>query len=160
MKKPLPLTAMSSELPVVAMLPWPNCWAISDTATPLPVAMAPCWVEANRSANSVREPLKPVVATLARLLEVTDRSSSAALSPVRAMLKDMESLLLNVDHGAQRHGPVDRVERESLSRRIDGDALHLAVDQRGERLGRTADRGADVERVLAGRRGAAARGGA
>src|ERR1700745_4310506 len=104
---------MSSVLPVVWMLPWVNCWAISDTATPLPVAMAPCWVEANRSPNSVREPLKPTVATLARLLEVTDRSSLAALRPVSAMLNDMGDLLLDVDHRAQRHGAVDRIELES-----------------------------------------------
>ncbi len=91
MKKPLPLTARSSVLPVVSMLPWLNCWATSETVTPLPTAAAPtpCWLEENRSANSVREPLKPTVAELARLLEVTERSSLAAFNPVRAILKDM-----------------------------------------------------------------------
>src|SRR5580704_457231 len=91
MKKPLPLTARSSEFPVVSMLPCENCWATSETATPLPTALAPtpCWLEENRSENSVREPLNPTVAAFARLLDVTDRSSLAAFRPVRAMLKDM-----------------------------------------------------------------------
>src|SRR6185312_10707323 len=90
--EPLSLMARSRLLPVVSMLPCANCWATSDTATPLPtaVALTPCWVEANRSANSAREPLKPTVATLARLFAVTESPSLAAFRPVRAMLNDID----------------------------------------------------------------------
>src|SRR5438105_15751127 len=80
------------------MLPWVNCWATSETETPLPMAVAltPLWVEANRSPNSARDPLNPAVETLARLFAVTDRSWFAALSPVRAILNDIE---ISWEHG-------------------------------------------------------------
>ena len=52
-KKPWPLTARSSVLLLVEMLPWVNCWATVATEAPIPT-----WVElpadsdaANTSAN-------------------------------------------------------------------------------------------------------------
>ena len=60
---PCPLTARSRFESVNSMLPCANCCATAATRTPLPLALldTPCSDTANRSANSVREPLKPVV---------------------------------------------------------------------------------------------------
>ena len=92
---PCPLTARSRFESVNSMLPCANCCATVATRTPLPEALldTPCSDTANRSANSVREPLKPVVCVLAMLLAVTFRSAWAALTPERAMRNDMEYLL-------------------------------------------------------------------
>src|SRR5579871_3397708 len=166
-KKPLPLMARSRLLPVLSMLPWLNCCAISDTDTPLPtaVALTPCWVAANSSENSVRESLKPTVPTLARLFAVTDRSCEAASRPVRAILKDMRCSFEeescdrvdseNADDAAERHRAVRRVHIERLGRRIQRHAVDRAGDQRIERLGAAAHVGAHRDRVGAGGRGRA-----
>src|SRR3954465_3446442 len=89
---PCPLTARSRFESVNSMLPCANCCATEATRTPLPLALldTPCSDTANRSANSVREPLKPVVAVLAMLFAVTFRSACAALSPDKAMRKVMD----------------------------------------------------------------------
>ena len=93
MKKPLPLMARSRLRPVEVRLPWVNCCDTDWVITPLPTALrpVPSIEAAYRSANSVREDLKPVVPTLAMLLPVTFRSVLAAFKPLRAVLKDMVS---------------------------------------------------------------------
>src|SRR6185437_5283180 len=154
--------ARSRLFSVVSVLLWANCCATSETATPLPTAgaLTPCGVEANRSANSAREPLKPVVATFARLLAVTERSWLAALSPVRAILKDMKiSLELNSrrvpalqdrDDGAQRYRAAVGQEVDSLGGRVERDALYLADHHRVDRLGRAVHRGIDLYLIGSG----------
>src|SRR5690606_32546342 len=94
-KKPLPLMARSRLLPVWLMLPWVNCWAMAAVRTPAPATLPPVpRMEAEyTSANSAREALKPVVATLAMLLPVTARSLLAAARPLSATLNDMGELL-------------------------------------------------------------------
>src|SRR4051812_42952916 len=122
---PCPLTARSRFELVNSMLPCANCCETAATRTPLPLALldTPCSDTANRSANSVREPLKPLVCVLAMLFAVTLRSDCAALRPERAMRKGMGDSCeledaLDVVHGdiAQRIGgqhetAVVRVER-------------------------------------------------
>ena len=73
MNMPCPLTARSRFESVNSMLPCANCCATAATRTPLPLALldTPCSDTANRSANSAREPLKPLVDVLAMLLAVT-----------------------------------------------------------------------------------------
>ena len=94
---PWPLTARSRFESVNSMLPCANCCATAATRTPLPLALldTPCSDTANRSANSVREPLKPLVDVLAMLLAVTLRSVWAAFRPERAIRNGMEWLLGN-----------------------------------------------------------------
>src|SRR6185503_15977830 len=77
---------------VNSMLPCANCCVTAATRTPLPLALldTPCSDTANSSANSVREPLKPLVETLAMLLAVTFRYVWAARSPESAMRKGRE----------------------------------------------------------------------
>src|ERR1044071_3951055 len=91
MNMPCPLTARSRFESVNSMLPCANCCETAATRTPLPVALldTPCSDTAKRSANSVREPLKPVVEVLAMLLAVTFRSACAALRPERAIRNGM-----------------------------------------------------------------------
>src|SRR4029079_3666059 len=92
MKKPCPLSARSRLLSVKSMLPWVNCCATFETRTPLPIALllTPCGDTENSSANSAREPLKPLVAVLAMLLAVTVRSACAAFKPLKARRKVIE----------------------------------------------------------------------
>src|SRR5579862_2482473 len=154
------------------MLPCPNCCATSDTATPLPtaVALTPSCVAANRSANSAREPLKPTVATLARLFSVTDRSWLAALRPARAILNDMgdgslenevaAGCLLHAHDRSQGDNAVAGVQVQRLGTRIDGDAGDFAGDQGTDALTRAAHGGIDGDAVLAGGCGRAGGGGA
>src|SRR5262245_29076094 len=94
MKKPSPSMAMSRLRPVGSMLPCENCWATLLSFTPEPIALRdrPYAVEENRSANSARDSLKPVVLTLAMLLAVTLRSALAALMPDSEVLKPMALL--------------------------------------------------------------------
>src|SRR5262245_61047018 len=91
MKKPWPESARSRFESVNSTLPCANCCATFETRTPLPLELldTPCSDTANRSANSAREPLKPLVAVLATLLAVTLRSDWAALRPERAMRNGM-----------------------------------------------------------------------
>ena len=76
---------------VKSMLPCENCWETEARRTPLPVAFAdtPNGETANSSANSAREPLKPVVLVLAMLFAVTCNSADAALIPLSASLNGM-----------------------------------------------------------------------
>ena len=72
------------------MLPCVNCCAVAASRTPSPTwevlrFTAPA---ANTSANSARDPLKPVVLALATLFAVTSRSELAAVSPDNAMLNE------------------------------------------------------------------------
>src|SRR5687768_6753737 len=77
--------------PVGSMLPCENCCATLLSFTPEPIALRdrPYDVEENRSANSARASLKPVVLTLAMLFAVTLRSALAALMPDSEVLKPM-----------------------------------------------------------------------
>src|SRR5689334_6079316 len=161
MKKPLPLIARSRLLSVKSMLPWLNCCETFATFTPLPMAveLTPCWDDANRSANSAREPLKPVVATLAMLFAVTVRSDWAALRPESARRKGILVLLLK-NGGSEDAADVcegDRaragIQGERAGRGVDRDAADFAHEQRIERLVLAADRCDGRERVLAGRGG-------
>src|SRR5688572_18908864 len=91
MNMPCPLMARSRFESVNSMLPCANCWVTAATRTPLPLALldTPCSETANKSANSVRDPLKPLVEVLAMLLAVTFKSDCAALSPESAMRNGM-----------------------------------------------------------------------
>src|SRR5690606_28776739 len=82
--------ARSSAFSVKSMLPWVNCCETAASRTPLPALCAPT---ANTSANSAREPLNPVVLTLATLLAMTPRSAEAALRPLSAIGNGMFRLL-------------------------------------------------------------------
>ncbi len=95
-KKPWPLIAMSRLASVNCRLPWSNCWLTLVSLTPLPteVGVLPNGEISNRSPNSVREPLNPVVPTLAILLLVTLRSTEAACKPLSAVLNDIALLLV------------------------------------------------------------------
>src|SRR5689334_13594933 len=139
MKKPLPLIARSRLLSEKSMLPWVNCCETFATFTPLPMAVAltPCCEDANRSANSAREPLKPVVATLAMLFAVTVRSDWAALRPESARRKGILVLLLEEVRYAlqdaadvrEGHGACGGIQCERAARRVDRDAAYFAHEQ-------------------------------
>ncbi len=62
-KKPLPLIARSSGLPVGVMLPWLNCCDTVATCTPMPacvlLAAEPVIAAAYMSANSARDDFSP-----------------------------------------------------------------------------------------------------
>src|SRR5690606_28979641 len=90
-KKPSPLSAMSSDLPVWATLPWANCWATRCRRTPAPMVLLdrPCAEAANTSPNWPRDCLKPVLLELAMLLEVMLRSADAAFMPLSEIRKLM-----------------------------------------------------------------------
>ncbi|MNE24758.1 hypothetical protein D3C80_1180590 [compost metagenome] len=81
-KKPLPSMAMSSAWPVPLMLPGVNICDTAAVFTPVPTTFLPALVPRMEleywSANSARDDLKPVVATLAMLLPVTFRALFAA----------------------------------------------------------------------------------
>src|SRR5690348_7286593 len=87
---------MSRPLDVYSMLPCENCCAMSVRRTPLPACVRPepTLLAAKRSANSAREPLKPVVLTFAMLFEMTSRSAVAAFKPLSATLKGMSAIPL------------------------------------------------------------------
>ena len=80
----------SSVLPVMVMLPWPNCCATAETSTPMPALLPPAapMAEATISANSAREALNPVVLVLAMLWPITSRFLLAAFRP-ETLLKPM-----------------------------------------------------------------------
>src|SRR6195952_1587371 len=93
-KKPLPLIARSSGLPVGVMLPWLNCCATAATCTPMPACVLfeaePVIAAAYMSANSARDDFSPYVLELATLLPITSRFFDAALKPDRPCWKLME----------------------------------------------------------------------
>src|SRR5690242_14310435 len=117
---------MSSELLVVSMSPWANCCATSCRRAPLPVAVELRFrpVTANTSANSAREPLKPVVLALAMLLAMTLRSDWAALMPVSAVFRAMMYFLDLRDVDAARAS-------EDLGHLAERDAAHASHLQVG-----------------------------
>src|SRR6478752_135178 len=128
MNMPEPLTARSRFESVNSILPWAYCCATAATRTPLPVALldTPCRETANRSANSARDPLKPLVEVLAMLFAVTLRSVWAAFRPERAIRNGMEWLLgnscglqhaLDVTHG--NFAESVRIERECAGGRVE-----------------------------------------
>jgi hypothetical protein len=88
---PCPLSARSRLESVNSTLPCANCCVTAATRTPLPLALfeVPCSDTANRSANSVREPLKPLVSVLAMLFAVTLRLAWEALRPESAIRNGM-----------------------------------------------------------------------
>src|SRR4051812_27059407 len=134
---PCPLTARSRFESVNSMFPCANCCETAATRTPLPLALleTPCSDTANRSANSVRDPLKPLVEVLAMLFAVTLRSAWAALRPERAMRNGMEDSCcetgeledaLDIAHGdiAQRIGR----QHQTAGGGIERDARHAGRD--------------------------------
>src|SRR5450759_4237683 len=96
-KKPLPLIARSSGLPVGVMLPWVNCCDTVATCTPMPAWMLaeadPVIAAAYMSANSTRDDFSPKVLELATLLPITSRFFDAAVKPDKPCWKPMGCLL-------------------------------------------------------------------
>src|SRR6188768_4022244 len=165
MNMPEPLIARSRLESVNSMLPWANCCETAATRTPLPVALldTPCSDTANRSANSAREPLKPLVDVFAMLLAVTLRSVWAALRPDRAIRKGMGCLLGNSLFGLQHaldcaHGDFAErvgVEHERAVVGIERDARHLGCNAGGQGNVLVTHLGDDFDLVASGRRGGA-----
>src|SRR3569833_1200330 len=91
-KKPSPVTARSSDEPVVLSTPSVNCWRMALTTSPEPTALvgSAARLEAITSAISVRLFLKPLVETLARLCEMVDISVWAAWRLLCVVLKDID----------------------------------------------------------------------
>jgi len=89
---------MSSGLPVLVRLPWLCSFSVATTRTPVPmekplgscvscVELAPTWLMFwySRSSNTARSRLKPVVFTLAMLLDTTSMRVCCASRPVLAI---------------------------------------------------------------------------
>src|SRR5262245_41762246 len=155
MKKPCPLSARSRLLSVKSMLPCVNCCATLVTRTPLPIALllTPCGDTENSSANSAREPLKPLVAVLAMLLAVTVRSACAAFKPLKARRKVMEVsdcvALHDLAHVAERAG-AEIVGVQDQSGRVDRHAVDPAREQHLQRSGLAGGAGNRFDLVVAG----------
>src|SRR3546814_4049326 len=86
MKKPSPMIDMSITLRLDWIAPWVNCCLIDLSAVPLPATRPALWSAELEmmSPNSARERLKPMVPTLALLLDAVERLVCAALRQVSA----------------------------------------------------------------------------
>src|SRR5690242_5839979 len=142
-KKPSPLMAKSRLLPVFSTLPAPNCCATSARRTPLPMAVAERLrpAELNSSANSAREPLKPVVPVLAMLLAVTSRSLDAAFRPLSAILKAIGVSPVRVWFPVDGCGSVDA---RDLAQQHAAEAVHVQVGAVGAGHAHAGDLAGDV----------------
>src|SRR5690349_8936334 len=100
------------------------------------------------SANSARDCLKPVVATLAMLFDVTLRSAVAALRPERARSNDMECGswgLHDLTDAVQVQRAGIGVQCEVLRRRVDRYAVDGGLQHGIERCRRAVDGRNDLE---------------
>src|SRR5690348_383818 len=142
-KKPSPLRAKSRLLLVVSTLPAVNCCATLVSRTPLPtwleLKLGPA--ELNSSANSAREPLKPVVPVLAMLLAVTSRSLDAAFRPLSAILKAIGVSPVRVWVPVDGCGSVDA---RDLAQQHAAEAVHVQVGAVGAGHAHAGDLAGDV----------------
>src|SRR5665213_93363 len=130
------------------MSPCENCCSTCCSCTPLPiwVLLTPCGETANNSAKSEFEDLKPVVAELAMLFAVTFRLLCAASRPLSAIPKDMSSAPCEksvdlLDRTERNRAQLRRVESGAGTSGAERHARDRAIEQRGGRLGGTADFG-------------------